>query len=1283
MLLRSLFRLLSIFLLVIFCSTLSLIYYFGVSFTNKGLEIERIHFKSYFSLENISVKYVEDFLVIDVGRACVFEDVVPFIVKYSQPSNMSVFFEIQNGEFVGKNNFQFSLKNPQKNIYLINAQEGLSFEINNDKITTKFSQVQLELLREFLSNFVDVSSFNYIRTGFLNGFIEWHLDEGRITNSDLTIHDFTAFDNDSEWIIKGAALHMDAEQKIKVKEGSLKIAEPSKGYDFGIEDLDGKLSLDTEEGIYFNLRGQLRQGKKNYPIFLEGAKKEGHVLEADASLLLDEGQNLKRYFHISISNPKEGLVTVKGHFDHVVESELNALRQIFEPNLVAFAPFAVDSMLMSFDVKGEFQDGHLVSISAEDIVGKIDARFYDSAPLGFTVNGRYESCGKIVGLIQQNSGAGLIELQITPEKTQFQAYGINDDLLNAVLTPFRDGWNLMGCADLQGRFENGQLMLQMESRDLRFVDEYVDFTMTQKPVKGVFKLDADQQIEGTILCESGCLKINGVTDAPLIFDQMHATIYLQNEDVFLEQITADFAGMELEGRLSIQPLSLGGKRLNVQVQHAEGFLHQLQPWIASVTNLFDCELSVGEKGFELRADLIENGDLDFAIDLILTHGKILSLPNTQLLCDGKVFYSTFEDKTTIDLNFGNEIIDVVKCNIDITDNFILLDPKKNSILNRPLDRLEGGKKEAKWGVSLDQKDLNALCTYLGITPLKKLESFEFFFGFRDFIDLVALHCKIDGQEFNCIKDKETLTLKGGNFEFFDGFINFFELKYDLLTKAIHVPAFDLKFGQSQVSGLIENSRLHIKDGSYEDRLFYTIEPIQLSWDKGCIKAQGGVIESKEKIKFFLSSSFIDLFKQECHVKSSKIECKVDFDGFSVNNFTGWIKGVLKPQGMLFELQATPTSFHLNDKDIVVKKLSAIYDGQKLKGSLEGKLQHLHINSDFSTNFCNLNRWNIQVNCDLGTAFLDAEVKEDCGLCLHRFEGDLVGLSWNFVPYQILYQPDKCSLIGSVYIDPHLIVSGLKTFKIDTGITHFFENTMVFVGKVNIDKHVLNNSSFEGDIFGKNLKYDKFIVRNFIASIFYHHQQIELKKVSAFDQAFGCQIESCKISLDTSDLLSEGIFLYDIKPSLIGQPANTKPQSVFTVKEVVIPTLFASFKDELQLKGKGELYFVNHEVKKKNLLDIPWDILSVLGLDLSLLSPVCGHLEFTFEKNKILLDRLKRSYSENYRSSFFLDPRSISYVGLDGSVCLRLRMKQSVLLRLAEPFVIAVDGNLSNPSIKLK
>jgi hypothetical protein len=180
-----------------------------------------------------------------------------------------------------------------------------------------------------------------------------------------------------------------------------------------------------------------------------------------------------------------------------------------------------------------------------------------------------------------------------------------------------------------------------------------------------------------------------------------------------------------------------------------------------------------------------------------------------------------------------------------------------------------------------------------------------------------------------------------------------------------------------------------------------------------------------------------------------------------------------------------------------------------------------------------------------------------------------------------------------------------------------------------------------------------------------------------------EIDQCDVLLSQNEALFEGVRLLDFRPSALKNTQGSKPEDPFVIKELVVPSLWTKFKDKLECKGKGELYFINRENRKKNIADLPWDILGVLGLDPSLLVPICGHLEFSLDKDKVFLERLKRSFSDSHRSSFFLDPKNLSYISLDGKLSIRLRMKQSVILKLTEPFMIVIDGSILNPLFKLK
>ena len=71
---------------------------------------------------------------------------------------------------------------------------------------------------------------------------------------------------------------------------------------------------------------------------------------------------------------------MKGLFDHVVESELHAFKQLFKPNILELDLIHVEELKAKFEIKGVWENGHLISISAENMEG--DARVSFLWPAG-------------------------------------------------------------------------------------------------------------------------------------------------------------------------------------------------------------------------------------------------------------------------------------------------------------------------------------------------------------------------------------------------------------------------------------------------------------------------------------------------------------------------------------------------------------------------------------------------------------------------------------------------------------------------------------------------------------------------------------------------------------------------------------------------------------------------------------------------------------------------------------------------------------------------------------
>lgn len=143
----------------------------------------------------------------------------------------------------------------------------------------------------------------------------------------------------------------------------------------------------------------------------------------------------------------------------------------------------------------------------------------------------------------------------------------------------------------------------------------------------------------------------------------------------------------------------------------------------------------------------------------------------------------------------------------------------------------------------------------------------------------------------------------------------------------------------------------------------------------------------------------------------------------------------------------------------------------------------------------------------------------------------------------------------------------------------------------------------------------------------------------------------------------------------------KNQEVFNLRRLTLSDLSGKLGDINSFRGKGFLSFTN--AREKTIWDIPRELTKSLGLDPSLLTPIVGDADLELENGKFYLFNLTNSYSEGKRSRFFLAKGAPSYFDLEGNLSIDLKMKQNVLLKVTEPFVLAVRGKMNKPEFSLK
>ncbi len=198
-----------------------------------------------------------------------------------------------------------------------------------------------------------------------------------------------------------------------------------------------------------------------------------------------------------------------------------------------------------------------------------------------------------------------------------------------------------------------------------------------------------------------------------------------------------------------------------------------------------------------------------------------------------------------------------------------------------------------------------------------------------------------------------------------------------------------------------------------------------------------------------------------------------------------------------------------------------------------------------------------------------------------------------------------------------------------------------------------------------------------------------------------RVRNLKVNDESGNLISEQINLVKstnghwhfsmpkmqiqrFKPSLLCEENSFRPQSrnPLMVRDVLVEGCQGSLSDSRSIIGKGTLRFLNKSRSRlqNTIFQIPSEILSRIGLDLSVLTPVTGSVDYTIQNGKIYLTKFKDIYSDRKLSKFYLSNAAPSSMDFEGNLNVQVRMKQNNLLfKLTELFTVNIGGDLSKPT----
>lgn len=321
-------------------------------------------------------------------------------------------------------------------------------------------------------------------------------------------------------------------------------------------------------------------------------------------------------------------------------------------------------------------------------------------------------------------------------------------------------------------------------------------------------------------------------------------------------------------------------------------------------------------------------------------------------------------------------------------------------------------------------------------------------------------------------------------------------------------------------------------------------------------------------------------------------------------------------------------------------------------------------------------------------YMEVKLGEDQGVALQKIEGDLFGLDFHFVPkLDLRQQNDHPIFLGNIKMNMQkmipLLNKDIKALVDELKLDRGYELS----GELVFQEPHFKKPVFEGYFKAKDFDLLGYQLKTCFSSIHIDENGADLHELKISDDAVTIDLKEMKmkptadgdISIDAPELL-----IHDLRPSLLQKRGKIRGRiKPFHIKNMVFNDVIGFLSDPKTLKGKGSLNFVNTFKQGTNLLDIPIEIISRLGLDTGLLVPIQGEMEYTLKGGKLVFNKLKNSYSDSKRSYFFLWNKSESYVDLEGNIHIDIRMKQYVLFKITELFVLSINGTLEHPKFSLK
>lgn len=244
------------------------------------------------------------------------------------------------------------------------------------------------------------------------------------------------------------------------------------------------------------------------------------------------------------------------------------------------------------------------------------------------------------------------------------------------------------------------------------------------------------------------------------------------------------------------------------------------------------------------------------------------------------------------------------------------------------------------------------------------------------------------------------------------------------------------------------------------------------------------------------------------------------------------------------------------------------------------------------------------------------------------------------------------------------------------------------GTWKIDRNQWQNTQFSGSVHGNQCAIMGYLIDQLDFEVATSPYSIQLKHIQANDPSGTLSIENATLTKNTDEswsLQAPYIKADNVRPRHLRSSHSAHPpfKRPLVVKQLELFDLNGNIEDRKSFRGNGKLLFTNAYEGFSDIA-LPADLFKRLGSEVPSLIPVTGSIHYEISDEKIFVTKLKDVYTDKKLVKFYKPKSSVSYVGFDGTLHLKVGLQPyNLLLKLKDLVTVSIDGTIDSPKYAIQ